>query len=63
MKRGIAPSPCPSRKSAWRHRQDALRAARKVGGIRAVRLYVYRCPLCRQYHLSSQAPRTRPWLR
>lgn len=42
----------------YRHpdRFSALRAARLVGKRKGIKLYVYRCPYCRHWHLTRRSP-------
>lgn len=50
---GRVPKACSSGKRLWLNRQDAVQAGRWADGKYGGKHQVYRCRLCRQYHLTT----------
>lgn len=51
--------PCPSGKQRYRSEQEARRSIRSLRGQGRGECNAYRCPDCRNWHLTSQPGRTR----
>lgn len=45
---------CPSKKRTYASKSQAKQAAKRA----SARLYVYRCPDCKNWHLTKQKPHT-----
>lgn len=53
---GTYPAPCPSGKRCYSSKRLAKQAAKKARAT--TRLWVYRCPSCDGFHLTSRRPRS-----